>query len=113
MKNYLVVFLLFIAAFGFAQSKSEHVENIKKSKLSEVNLVTELVKDLSKDKSILMEITGKVGGKVMIATCKSNELNGEVKSILKNVDLGSKIYMDVRTDGEKSKAKTFVFLVTE
>ncbi len=105
--------MLFIAAFGFAQSKSENVVSIKKSKLNEVKLLTELVKDISNDKSILMEITGKVGGKVMIATCKSNELNEDVKNILKNVDAGSKIYIDTRTEGQKSKWKVFVFLALE
>lgn len=113
MKNYLILFLLFISVFSFAQSKSKSVVSIKKTKLTEVKLLSELVTDIAKDKAFLMEITGKVGGKLMLAQCKSNELSEEVKNILKNVDAGSKIYIDVKSEGQNTKTKSFVFLATE
>ncbi len=113
MKNYLIVFLLFISVFSFAQSKSKSVISVKKTKLIEVKLLSELVTDIEKDKAIAIEVTGKVGGKLMLAHCKSNELNDEVMNILKNVDAGSKIYIDVKAEGQNTKEKSFVFLATE
>ncbi len=114
MKNYLVLFLLFISAFSFAQSKSKEVTSIKKSKLSEVKLLGDLVADISKEKFVAMEITAKVGGTLKVAECKSFELNENVLNILKNADAGAKIYLDVKViDGQKTKAISTAFLVKE
>lgn len=114
MKNYFILFLLFISSFSFAQSKSKEVNSIKKSKLSEVKLLGDLVTDVSKDKFVAMEITAKVGGTLKVAECKSFELNENVLNILKNADAGSKIYIDVKiTDGQKTKAISTAFLVKE
>lgn len=43
----------------------------------------------------------------MLAHCKSNELNDEVMNILKNVDAGSKIYIDVKAGRSNTKRKKF------
>lgn len=113
MKNYLILILLFISIFSFSQSDSKNVVSVKKAKLTEVKLLSELVTDVAKDKAILIEVTGKVKGKVLVAECKSNELNYEIRTILKNVDAGSKIFVDVKGEGKDAKTKGYVFLATE
>ncbi len=113
MKNYLILFSLLISVFSFAQTKSKDAVSIKKVKLMEVKLLSDLVSDVVKDKAFLIEVSGKVGGKLLLAQCKSNVLNDEVKNILKNVDAGSKIYMDVKAEDKNTKVKSYVFLATE
>jgi len=112
MKTYLSVVFFILSSVCFSQKKSEI--NINKAKLSEAKLLSELIDYSFKDnKAISWEMIGKVGGKANIVNAKGDTLNEIARNILKNVELGSKVFIDIESGNKKSKSNTFTIRVVE
>jgi hypothetical protein len=52
------------------------------------------------------EVVGKVKGKVMTAEGNGNNISGEAANILRNCDVGSKLYIDATIKGPDGKTSS-------
>lgn len=114
MRNYLILLFAFSLSIGFSQKKTEDLGKISKLKLSEAKLLTDLINDIPKEyKTISIEMVGKSGGQIKIGKSNTIELNEELKNFLTKVDAGSKLYIDIVIDDQKSKVKAYTLHPTE
>lgn len=98
----------------YAQQPITYLGSVKKSQLSEYKALDQLTKQVTeKAKSLLCEFTTKVNGRVVIMTCKTNEFNKEIISLLKRADAGSKLFVDVIFNGQRSKKRSYILMITE
>lgn len=117
MKSCLVIFFILISGTIFCQKKE--IVKFNKVQLSKVNLLSELVEyDTKNTNSVSWEVVTKVNGKLVAQENKGDSLSEEVKSILRTVDVGTKMYFDIMIDPRKSKSdkstiQTFAILVAE
>jgi hypothetical protein len=109
MKKLLIGFFLICFSVGFSQSKLTDMGQVGKAKLKAANNVSELVRDYPKDaKAIVIEITGMTNGRAMTTSSKADALTPEQKILLAGVDKGSKLYIEVIPDGNRSKKRSYL-----
>ena len=114
MKNYIVIFFLFLSLFSVSQKKSKDMGKITKTTLSAVSTLGDLIPDLPNEfKSVAIECVAKVDGKVIIATCESLDLNDALRDVLKNADTGSKFFIDVNFNSQLNGTRSYAFHTVE
>jgi hypothetical protein len=117
MKNFLIICFFLITGTIFSQ-KNETLK-LNRTQLSKANLLSELVKyEMNGSTYVSWEVGAKAKGKFVSAVCKGDSISPLISNILKNADIGSKIYFDITTSTNKTKDKkpcvqTFGILVVE
>jgi hypothetical protein len=103
-----VTLLLSFTFFLLQAQKLVDVGNVPKAKLKEAGMVSDIVKDYPKSKTVVVEITGMTGGRAVSARSSSPQLTTEQKLLLSGVDKGSKLYIDILPDGSRSRKVSYL-----
>jgi len=117
MKKILSIALFLFALTGLAQNNATPSAQTKqismsKLKLAEIKTITEIFTDLPLQyKSISNEVAGKCNGKLLTASWTGQELSAEAKNILKNADLGSKLFFDSKITDKTISSLSISILV--
>jgi len=119
MKILIKILLLLIPVLGFSQKKASP-EKISKSKLTEAQLITDLVKDVPVDCKVTgykftIKTYNKVAEeKVYSINCVGNELRLEIESAFKKANIGDKFSFDkMETACLDKHKKKYSFIITE
>ena len=120
MKNNLIIILCLLSTLGFSQKKETEAIKLKKSKLTEMKLLSDFVAIVPKDfKTINGELVCKSDGKVIMQEFKSDTISEAMRNAFNKIDIGTKLYLDVLVNGlkpvkeGKSNGQTFGFLIIE
>lgn len=97
MKKILSIALFLFVLTGMAQNAKPDQLTMKKAKLLEAKTVYDLFPDFPKEfKSISIDMVGKINGKVSNTQSNETELSPSILQIIKNADLGTKLYFDIK-----------------
>lgn len=90
MKKRIEILILLLIVSGSILAQTKTLESIKRDKLIQVKNLNELGFDLPSDIKIIKgEMSGKIGGKVVIVSFSKLELNENVFGLFKSMDLNS------------------------
>ncbi len=120
MKTNLIVLFCLLMAFGFSQKNATKEFKLKKSKLIESKLFSDIVTINPKSfKTMEGELVCKNEGKIISQAFSGDTISESIRKIFAKIDVGSKCYFDIFLDkvkpGEKGKPKShsYGFLIIE
>ena len=113
MKSLLSVFFILVLAQGFSQKRSETL-GVSKTKLTEVQLITELIKDIPADCKVTGYIFSiKTKDKTVKIHCVGNELRIEIQDAFKKADKGDLFsFNKLETACLEKHKKKYSFIIT-
>ena len=113
MKYCFTIFFCILSFLVFSQNKGKNLDPITKAKLAEVAVLGDLLSDLPKNYTIVsVELGGMNSGKHHSEVFYKNELPTGAKKILKNADVGSKLFISVEIkNATETTKKTYLFRV--
>lgn len=96
-----------------AQQPITYLGSVKKAQLALYQSLEQITREATvQSKSLLIEFTTKVGGRVVIVSCRTLQFSKEVLSVLKKADAGSKLFVDVILNGDRSKKRSYILMIT-
>ena len=114
MRVFLSLLCCAMFLFTGTQNQSSGPIPISKKAISEARDIKDLIKDLPDQyKSIEMEFMIRVNGNTYELTNLGPVLSKECLTLLKSVDVGSKVYVDIKVQTEYVRALTYALIVTE
>jgi hypothetical protein len=111
MRNFIIVSFFFLVPLVSLSQKIIKVPDSRvftRTQLSTIKSINELVPDSLKDNTFgSMDMLGRVSGKEVAVESKSDEVMEQMKSLFKNVDTGTKMYVDVKYFDPKTNEKIY------
>ncbi len=106
--------LLFISVNCYSQATTSETITISNSKLKKMTKTEEIIAPLSGCDAKSCSLIYKVRGKLVHSAGSSENINETLKNALKQIDKGSKLYIDMKYKcSEKIKTRSIVITLNE
>ena len=114
MKTNLIVLFCLLMAFGFSQKTATKEFKLKKSKLIESKLFSDIVTINPKSfKTMEGQLLCKREGFLTEQAFSGDTISESIRKIFTKIDVGSKFFLDIFLDkgkqGEKGKSKSYSY----
>lgn len=114
MKTNLIVLFCLLMAFGFSQKTATKEFKLKKSKLIESKLFSDIVTINPKSfKTIEVKFFFKIEGRIIEGVFTGDTISESLRKTFNKIDVGSTCYFDIFLDngkqGEKGKSKSYSY----